>query len=60
MVYVTASRNFLLFIFEAIAEISSSKNKKSLSPFSEEVWTSFWTANVEGQKKANVKSQDLI
>lgn len=28
MVYVTASRNFLLFIFEAIAEISSSKNKK--------------------------------
>lgn len=28
--------NFLLFIFEAIAEMSSCKNVNSLSPFSEE------------------------
>lgn len=36
MVYITTSMNFLLFIFEAIAEMSSCKNVNSLSPFSEE------------------------
>lgn len=37
MVYVMTSRNFLLFIFEDTAEVPSSKNVKSLQPFSEEL-----------------------
>lgn len=36
MAYVMTSRNFLLFIFEDMAEVPSSKNVKSLRPFSEE------------------------